>query len=253
MPSDGYYAARALAAQLLPDVRFAPTAGPYPSFDGASLVLLESPANPGLAMCDLPALGAAARAAGALVAVDNTTATPLGQRPLDLGADISVGSGTKLAMECGIALSEAVVAHAETSAERAFAEYEAARRTPCEVIQHNADVSLAWFEHMGRSWDMEPMQFAMVVMCRAKSITWDNLLVRDEGFVRAFEDEWYSGEAIDTLVLTEKGGKTTATLTMLLGSKAARDMALKSGMETGVAQSYDVLDTVLASIAPRTS
>jgi len=95
MPSDGYYAARALAAQLLPDVRFAPTAGPYPSFDGASLVLLESPANPGLAMCDLPALGAAARAAGALVAVDNTTATPLGQRPLDLGADISVGSGTK--------------------------------------------------------------------------------------------------------------------------------------------------------------
>jgi len=69
----------------------------------------------------------------------------------------------------------------------------------------------------------------------------------------AFEDEWYSGEAIDTLVLTEKGGKTTATLTMLLGSKDARDMALKSGMETGVAQSYDVLDTVLASIAPRTS
>jgi cystathionine gamma-lyase len=56
---------------------------------------LESPANPGLDMCDLPALGAAARAAGALVAVDNTTPTPLGQRPLDLGADISVASGTK--------------------------------------------------------------------------------------------------------------------------------------------------------------
>jgi cystathionine gamma-lyase len=95
MPSDGYYAARALAPQLVADVRFAPTAGPYPSFAGASLVLLESPANPGLAMCDLPALCAAARAAGALTAVDNTTATPLGQRPLDLGADISLGSGTK--------------------------------------------------------------------------------------------------------------------------------------------------------------
>jgi uncharacterized protein YndB with AHSA1/START domain len=65
----------------------------------------------------------------------------------------------------------------------------------------------------------------------------------------AFEEEWYSGEAIDTLVLTEENGKTTATLTMLLGSKDARDMALQSGMETGVAQSYDVLDTVLASIA----
>jgi cystathionine gamma-lyase len=80
---------------MLPDVRFAPTAGPYPDFAGAALVLLESPANPGLDMCDVPALAAAARAAGAIVAVDNTTPTPLGQRPLDLGADISVASGTK--------------------------------------------------------------------------------------------------------------------------------------------------------------
>jgi cystathionine gamma-lyase len=95
VPADGYYAGRALAAQMLPDVRLAPTAGPYPSFSGASLVLFESPANPGLDMCDLPALSAAAHAAGAVVAVDNTTATPLGQRPLDLGADISVASGTK--------------------------------------------------------------------------------------------------------------------------------------------------------------
>jgi anthraniloyl-CoA monooxygenase len=106
-------------------------------------------------------------------------------------AHYSVGSGTKLAMECGIAQSEAEVAHAETSVERVFADYEAARRTACEVIQHNADVSLAWFEHMGRSWDMEPMQFAMVVMCRAKSITYDNLILRDPGFVERADSEWY--------------------------------------------------------------
>ncbi len=72
-----------------------PTAGPYPSFDGVRLVLLETPANPGLDVCDIAALAAAAHAAGALVAVDNTTATPLGQRPLDLGADLVVASGTK--------------------------------------------------------------------------------------------------------------------------------------------------------------
>jgi cystathionine gamma-lyase len=95
VPSDGYFAARALADQMVAHVRYAPTAGPAPDYAGASLVLLESPANPGLDMCDLPALSAAARAAGAVVAVDNTTATPLGQRPLDLGADISVASGTK--------------------------------------------------------------------------------------------------------------------------------------------------------------
>ena len=72
-----------------------PTAGPYPSFEGVRLVLLESPANPGLDVCDIPALAAAAHAAGAIVACDNTTATPLGQRPLELGADLVVASGTK--------------------------------------------------------------------------------------------------------------------------------------------------------------
>ena len=76
-------------------VRLVPTAGPYPDFAGVRLVLLETPANPGLDVCDIAALAAAAHAAGALVAVDNTTATPLGQRPLDLGADLVVASGTK--------------------------------------------------------------------------------------------------------------------------------------------------------------
>jgi anthraniloyl-CoA monooxygenase len=106
-------------------------------------------------------------------------------------AHFSIGSGTKLAMESAIALSDALVAHAEDSVETAFRAYDKSRRTEVQVTQHNADVSLAWFEHMERSNDMKPMQFAMVVMCRAKSITWDNLLVRDERFVRAFEDEWY--------------------------------------------------------------
>jgi anthraniloyl-CoA monooxygenase len=106
-------------------------------------------------------------------------------------AHFSIGSGTKLAMESAIALCDALVAHGEQSVEVAFRAYDRARRTEVQITQHNADVSLAWFEHMERSTDMKPMQFAMVVMCRAKSITWDNLLLRDESFVRAFEDEWY--------------------------------------------------------------
>ncbi len=106
-------------------------------------------------------------------------------------AHYSIGSGAKLAMECAIALSDAVLAEAEASIPAAFAAYDKARRTAIEVTQHNADVSMAWFEHMGRNFDMKPHQFAMVVMCRAKSITWDNLVLRDEDFVRGFEDEWY--------------------------------------------------------------
>jgi cystathionine gamma-lyase len=99
LPSDGYYTVRAFAEGTLRGLGvrtvLVPTAGPYPSFDGVRLVLLETPANPGLDVCDLRVVSAAARAAGALVAVDNTTATPLGQRPLELGADLVVASGTK--------------------------------------------------------------------------------------------------------------------------------------------------------------
>jgi anthraniloyl-CoA monooxygenase len=107
-------------------------------------------------------------------------------------AHYSIGSGTKLAMECAIALADAVAVHGESDIAKAFAAYDKKRRVPCQVLQHNADVSLAWFEHMRRSFDMEPMQFAMTVMCRAKSITYDNLMVRDKAFVEKADTEFYA-------------------------------------------------------------
>lgn len=61
----------------------------------ADLVWLESPSNPLLAVADLEAICAAPRRPGALVAVDNTFATPLNQRPLDFGATVSLQSATK--------------------------------------------------------------------------------------------------------------------------------------------------------------
>jgi cystathionine gamma-synthase len=66
------------------------------SIDGAALVWIESPTNPMLDVVDLPAVIAVAKGAGALVVVDNTFATPLGQTPLALGADLVLHSGTKL-------------------------------------------------------------------------------------------------------------------------------------------------------------
>jgi cystathionine gamma-synthase len=62
----------------------------------AGLVWIESPTNPALEVADVDAIFAASREAGALVVVDNTFATPLRQRPLDLGADIVVHSASKL-------------------------------------------------------------------------------------------------------------------------------------------------------------
>jgi len=60
-----------------------------------------------------------------------------------------------------------------------------------------------------------------------------------------FDQSWYPGEAIDTSVFTEKGGKTTLTLTIRYQSREARDTALKSGMESGMAAGYDRLDELL--------
>jgi cystathionine gamma-lyase len=101
MPADSYYTSRLLAegffASMGIQVRQAPTAGGALAqhLDGARLLWLESPSNPGLDVCDIAALAELARRKGVLVAVDNTTPTLLGQRPLSLGADFSVASDTK--------------------------------------------------------------------------------------------------------------------------------------------------------------
>ncbi|CCK28946.1 Putative cystathionine gamma-lyase [Streptomyces davaonensis JCM 4913] len=100
LPSDGYQALPLVREQLEAygvRVRTAPTGGDaqLDVLDGARLLWIETPSNPGLDVCDIRRLVEAAHARGALVAVDNTLATPLGQRPLELGADFSVASGTK--------------------------------------------------------------------------------------------------------------------------------------------------------------
>lgn len=64
-----------------------------------------------------------------------------------------------------------------------------------------------------------------------------------------FDEAWYPGESLNTLVLTEQGGRTTLTQTMRYESPAAREAVIKSGMESGVTASYDRLDEVLAATA----
>ncbi|MFG2814624.1 cystathionine gamma-lyase [Streptomyces sp. NPDC048410] len=116
LPSDGYQALPLVRAQLEAfgiEVRTAPTGGDaqLDALDGARLLWIESPSNPGLDVCDIRRLVKEAHARGALVAVDNTLATPLGQRPLELGADFAVASGTKQLTGHGDVLLGYVVGH----------------------------------------------------------------------------------------------------------------------------------------------
>lgn len=98
--SDGYYNARALLAEQFEPKGVSVQAVAAADFAAADftsvkLALIETPTNPGLEVCDIAAVAAKASASGAILIADNTTATPLCQRPLDLGADIVVMADTK--------------------------------------------------------------------------------------------------------------------------------------------------------------
>ena len=70
-------------------------------------------------------------------------------------------------------------------------------------------------------------------------------------YTEAFDESWYPGEALVTVVLEEHAGQTTLTMTSLFETQEARDTALKSDMESGVAAGYEALDGVLAEFQAR--
>lgn len=147
LPSDGYYLARqyvheGLAAMGL-RIREVPTAATWTPdlVAGAAVVLIETPSNPGLEVCDIAAVVDLAHRAGALVAVDNTTATPLGQRPLELGADVVLASDTKALA----GHSDVVLGHASTG-DASLAERLRAARTAIGCVPGPFE---AWLAHRG--------------------------------------------------------------------------------------------------------
>jgi cystathionine gamma-synthase len=102
VPRDGFYGTRAVLAGSVPgrftvrEVDIADTEATLAACADAELLFVESPTNPLNEVADIRALTAGARALGVRSAVDNTYLTPLGQRPLALGADAVVHSVTKL-------------------------------------------------------------------------------------------------------------------------------------------------------------
>ena len=100
VPSDGYYVTRVMLEDILADQGVKFDAIPTKAFASTDLspyavVWLETPSNPGLDLCSIRSIADTAHSSGTIVVVDNTTLTPLLQRPLDLGADLVVSSDTK--------------------------------------------------------------------------------------------------------------------------------------------------------------
>jgi cystathionine gamma-lyase len=99
VPADGYYQVRRYATESLAPLGVtvveAAAADMCAAAADADVVLAESPVNPTLDVVDLHRLATVCRGRGSVLVVDNTTATPFGQRPLSLGADLVVASATK--------------------------------------------------------------------------------------------------------------------------------------------------------------
>lgn len=100
IPSDAYYTTRVFAERYLAPYGIQVETIPTMLFAdqdlaGFKLVWTETPSNPRLDLVDIGDLASRAAKAGAILVADNTTMTPLGQRPLDLGADVVVSSDTK--------------------------------------------------------------------------------------------------------------------------------------------------------------
>lgn len=111
-------------------------------------------------------------------------------------AHFSVGSGTKLAMEDVIALSEALGRHADLN--EALAAYEAERRPGVASLQRAAQASLEWFEETERYMDLPPIQFNFSMLTRSLRVTHENLRLRDPAYV-ANIDAWFASQATEAM------------------------------------------------------
>jgi anthraniloyl-CoA monooxygenase len=98
-------------------------------------------------------------------------------------AHFSIGSGTKLAMEDAVALAWAFRSHGTEDVVGALEAYEEERRPIVESTQRAAQGSLEWFEGIGRYVRQPGLQFAFNLLTRSRRVTYDNLRLRDPGFV----------------------------------------------------------------------
>ncbi len=109
-------------------------------------------------------------------------------------AHFSIGSGTKLAMEDGLALATSL--HEQPSIEAALAAYEAQRVPAVTAIQRAAQTSLKWFENIDRYTHQEPQQFAVNLLTRSGRVSYPSLRQRDPKFI-AEAERWFAGATGD--------------------------------------------------------
>ncbi len=150
-------------------------------------------------------------------------------------AHFSVGSGTKLAMEDSIALSDQLMSTESLS--EALVGFEERRRPEVESLQRAAKASLEWFEGADRYRAMEPEQFVFSMLTRSQRVTYDNLRLRDPTYM-ASVDRWYAG--------SEHGSpdSTSPEMPPMFHPYRVRDVTLPNRVVVSPMDQYSAVDGV---------
>lgn len=109
-------------------------------------------------------------------------------------AHFSIGSGTKLAMESAIALSDLI--HGEPDLATALAGYQDQRRLEVLRLQSAARNSMEWFEHVERYLDLDPIQLNYSLLTRSQRISHENLRRRDPNWLESAERWFQTGAGV---------------------------------------------------------
>ncbi|WP_417513338.1 bifunctional salicylyl-CoA 5-hydroxylase/oxidoreductase [Minwuia sp.] len=146
-------------------------------------------------------------------------------------AHFSIGSGTKLALESGIALADYL--HSEPSVERAFAKYEDERRTEVLKLQSAARNSMEWFEDVERYLHLDPVQFNYSLLTRSQRISHENLRLRDADWLESAEG-WFQQQA--------GIGSNEPVRAPMFAPYRLRDMRLKNRVVVSPMAQYKAVD-----------
>ena len=136
-------------------------------------------------------------------------------------AHFSIGSGTKLALEDAIELTNCFARHSST--EEALQAYEAVRSVEVLKIQNAARNSTEWFENVDRYSGLEAEQFFYSLLTRSQRISHENLRVRDAAWLQGYEQWLANGHPLERAARAAKGRPEQATAPS--GGSAAHEVA----------------------------
>ena len=146
-------------------------------------------------------------------------------------AHFSIGSGTKLALESAVALSEFICA--DPDLERAFSKYEDIRRLEVLRLQSAARNSVDWFENVERYLRLDPIQLNYSLLTRSQRISHENLRERDSEWLQSAE-RWFQERA---------GVSSNAPVrTPMFAPFKLRDMDLKNRVVVSPMAQYKAVD-----------